>query len=255
MKHRILLPLLLLIAACTPKPRVLTILTTNDQHGAWFDSVYVEEGTRPSILAVNYYVDSIRKADGEKNVLLLDAGDCLQGDNAAYYYNYVDTTGEHLFSRIAAYMRYDAICLGNHDIETGHKVYDRVTRELAAHGIPFMSGNALRNGTREPYFPLYKVFKRGGLKILVLGYTNPNIPAWLDESLWSGMHFESLIPLVQKDADYLNEVFKPEVTIVCVHSGTGKGDGKQLENQALDLFKSLRGVDLVVGATTTVNLR
>lgn len=248
MKHRILLPLLLLIAACTPKTRVLTILTTNDQHGAWFDSVYVGEGTRPSILAVNYYVDSIRKADGGKNVLLLDAGDCLQGDNAAYYYNYVDTTGEHLFSRIAAYMRYDAICLGNHDIETGHKVYDRVTRELAAQGIPFMSGNALRNGTREPYFPLYKVFKLGGLKILVLGYTNPNIPAWLDESLWSGMHFESLIPLVQKDADYLNEVFKPEVTIVCVHSGAGKGDGRVLENQALDLFKSLRGVDLVVGA-------
>ena len=127
MKHRILLPLLLLIAACTPKTRVLTILTTNDQHGAWFDSVYVGEGTRPSILAVNYYVDSIRKADGGKNVLLLDAGDCLQGDNAAYYYNYVDTTVS-IFSRIAAYMRYDAICVGNHDIETGHKVYDKVTR-------------------------------------------------------------------------------------------------------------------------------
>ena len=248
MRTNCILAVLLLAAACTPKTRSLTILTTDDVHGAWFDSTYVGENTRNSILAVNYYVDSIRRADGAKNVLLLDAGDCLQGDNAAYYYNYVDTTTEHLFSRICAYMKYDAIALGNHDIETGHAVYDRVGRELASHGIPFMAGNAIRNDDGERYFPLYKVFKRGGMKVLVLGYDNPNMSAWLDEALFSGMHFESLIPLVQKDADYLREVFKPDVTIAVVHSGTGRGDGSILEDQALDLYRSLRGVDFVVCA-------
>lgn len=247
MKRCAFLLFLLAAAACTPN-KSLTVLCTGDVHGAWFDSTYVSSKTRPSLLAVNYYVDSIRKADGKKNVLLLDAGDCLQGDNAAYYYNYVDTTGEHLFSRLVSYMGYDAITVGNHDIETGHAVYDKISRSLASHGIPFMAGNALCNNSRSPYFPTYQVFRRGGLKVLVLGYTNANIPAWLDPSLWSGMSFESLATLVQKDADYLRAAIKPDVTIVCAHTGTGSGDGSVLEDQAMDLLLSLKGVDFVFGA-------
>ena len=247
---RILLQLLLLIAAasCTKGPRQLTVLTTDDVHGAWFDSTYTGNGTRNSLMAVNYYVDSVRRADGARNVLLLDAGDCLQGDNAAFYYNYVDTTSEHLFSRLVGYMKYDAVTMGNHDVEAGPAVYRKVERELAARGIPLLAGNAVSDSTGLPVFALYKVFKRAGMKVLVLGYNNPCIPAWLGKELWPGMHFESLIPLVQKDADNLRAVIKPDVTIACVHSGTGKGDGKILEDQALDLYKSLSGVDLVVCA-------
>ena len=226
----------------------LHVLATDDVHGAWFDSSYVNPGLRPSLYAVNYYVDSIRRADGAGNVLLLDAGDCLQGDNAAYYYNYVDTRREHLFSRLCAYMKYDAVTVGNHDIETGHAVYDRVARELKRHGIAFLAGNALRNDNGKPYFPAYRMFRRAGLKVLVLGYTNPNIRAWLDESLWSGMDFANLIPLVQQDVDKLTARLKPHVVIVSVHSGTGNGDGSILESQGLDLLESLHGVDVLICA-------
>ena len=100
----------------------LTVLSTNDVHGTWFDSTYVDARTRPALTAVKYYVDSVRTANGAENVMLLDAGDCLQGDNAAYYFNYVDTTQTHVYTRMAAYMGYDAIAVGNHDIETGHPV-------------------------------------------------------------------------------------------------------------------------------------
>lgn len=247
MKFRFTIAALLLLAACNPGPRQLTILTTDDVHGAWFDSTYAG-GTRTSLMAIKHYVDSVRRADGARNVLLLDSGDCLQGDLAAYYYNYVDTTSEHLFSRIASYMGYDAIAMGNHDIETGPRVYRRVERDLASHGIPFMAGNAVDDSTGLPVFALYKVFRRAGMKVLVLGYDNPNIAAWLSRDMWPGMHFESLVPLVQKDADALREIIKPDVTIALVHSGTGKGDGKVLEDQGLDLFRSLRGVDFVVCA-------
>ena len=65
----------------------LTVLSTNDVHGTWFDSTYVDNRTRPSLMAVKHYVDSVRTADGAGNVLLIDAGDCLQGDNAPYYFN------------------------------------------------------------------------------------------------------------------------------------------------------------------------
>ena len=70
--------------------------------------------------------------------------------------------------------------------------------------------------------------------------------AWLSEELWSGMTFESLIPMVQNDVDLVIAKEKPQVVIVAVHSGTGKGDGSIYESQGLDLFKTLRGVDFLV---------
>ena len=248
MKKIVYVLTVLALASCGPKDGVHTLhlLTTNDVHGRWFDSTYVQKGTRQSLMAVNYYVDSIRTADGAENVMLIDAGDCLQGDNASYYYNYVDTKSEHLFSRLVSYMKYDAITVGNHDVETGHAVYDKVARELNRHGIPFLGGNAIRNDNGKPYFQLYKTFRRAGLKVLVLGYTNANNPAWMDESLWSGMHFESLIPKVQEDVDRITAKEKPQVVIVSVHSATGDGNGKVLEAQGLDLFNTLKGVDFVV---------
>ena len=249
MKRLIYIAFLLLLAACgTPanEEHTLHLLTTNDVHGRWFSSDYVGKSTRESLLAVNWYVDSVRNAVGEENVLLIDAGDCLQGDNASYYYNFVDTKSEHLFSRLVSYMKYDAVTVGNHDVETGHAVYDRVRKDLKRHGIPFLAGNAIRNDNGKPYFEPYKVFKRAGLKVLVLGYTNANNPAWMDESLWSGMHFESLIPKVQEDVDRLVAKEKPDVVIVSVHSATGKGNGKSLEAQGKDLYDSLKGVDFVV---------
>lgn len=242
----------LVAAACSHGPAdgeyTLHVLSTNDVHGTWFDSTYVGGGIKKSLFAANYYIDSVRTADGAQNVLLIDAGDCLQGDNAPYYYNYVDTVTPHLFPRLIDYMKYDAVIVGNHDIETGHPVYDRVTRDLEADGIPFLAGNAIRNDNHKTYFPGYKVFNKAGLKVLLLGYTNPNIKAWLDESLWTGITFESLLPLVQHDVDSLKAKVKPDVTIVAIHSGAGKGQGDELENQAFDLYNSLQGVDLIAYA-------
>ena len=224
----------------------LHVLSTNDVHGSWFDSTYTGGKTRPSLLAVKYYVDSIRNAEGAENVLLLDVGDCLQGDNAPYYFNYVDTLSEHLFPRLVRYMGYDAVTLGNHDIETGHGVYDRIASQMKSYGIPFLAGNAIRTDDGKAYFQEYKVFRRAGMKVLVLGYDNANISAWLSGELWSGMTFESLVPFVQERVDAVKAKTRPDVVVVSVHSGTGAGDGKQLESQGLDLFKSLRGVDVLL---------
>ncbi len=224
----------------------LTVLSTNDVHGTWFDSTYVGGRVKKSVFAINHYVDSVRKADGLENVLLIDAGDCLQGDNAAYYYNFVDTTSTHLFSRIMEYMKYDAIAMGNHDVETGHPVYDRVQKELLKGGTEFLAGNAVKNDGSGTYFPLYKVVKKAGLKIAVLGYTNANIKAWLSEELWSGMHFVSIADIIQRDVDFVRAKEKPDVLVASMHSACGKGDGTILEAEALDAFNSVQGVDWLI---------
>ena len=241
----VFLPVLALSACCGPEDGTyrLQLFTTNDVHGRYFDSLYVSDGTRQSLYAVSHYVDSVRTADGAENVIFVDAGDCLQGDNAAYYYNYVDTVTAHLYARMANYMGYDAVVVGNHDVETGHPVYDRIAKQF---DMPFMAANAIRNDNGKPYFSDYTVVRKNGLKVAILGFTNPNMKNWLSEDLWRGMHFESLLPLVQQDVDKVIAKEHPHVVVVAVHSGTGAGDGSMLESQGLDLYSTLEGVDFLV---------
>ena len=226
----------------------LTVLSTNDVHGTWFDSTYVDNRTRPSLMAVKHYVDSVRTADGAGNVLLIDAGDCLQGDNAAYYFNYVDTETPHLFPRLMEYMGYDAVAVGNHDIETGHPVYDRVAADLKKNGVDFLAANAIRNDNGKPYFKPYKIVKKAGLKVAVLGYTNANMKAWLTEELWSGMHFVPIVDVIQADVDRIRAKEHPDALVVVMHSGTGEGDGSMLESEGLDAFRLVKGVDFVLAS-------
>lgn len=236
-----------LASCCGPKDGEYTfrILTTNDVHGRYFDSLYVTDATDNALTNVAWYVDSLRKAEGAENVILLDDGDCLQGDNAAYYFNYIDTTSKHLFARMTEYIGYDAVVVGNHDIETGHKVYDRMVKTMK---VPFLAANAIRTDNGKPYFREYVTLERHGLKITIIGFTNPNIKGWLSPALWEGMTFESLIPMAQETVDRVVAKEKSDVVIVAVHAGTGAGDGASLESQGLDLYKSLRGVDFVVTA-------
>ena len=239
-----------LAVACGQKLRdgeyTLTVLSTNDMHGTFFDSTYAGGGIKRSLYAMNHYIDSVRAEQGRDNVLLIDAGDCLQGDEAAYYFNFVDTVSTHVFSRMVDYMDYDAVAVGNHDIETGHPVYDRVAADLKKAGIPLLGGNVIRESDGQPYFPLYTVVRRAGLKIAVIGYGNANIKGWLPEELWSGMSFELVRDIVQRDVDAVKAKEHPDVVVVAMHSGTGKGDGSSPESESLDIFNSVKGVDFIL---------
>ena len=239
--------LILLLASCSPKDGeyVFTVLTTNDVHGRYFDESYVDGSVRNALVSASWAVDSVRRESGCGNVLLIDVGDCLQGDNAAYYYNYVDTLSAHLYPRMAEYMGYDAVVVGNHDIETGHPVYDRMRQEME---VPFLAANAISVETGKPYFQEYALIRRHGLKIAVIGFTNPGIPGWLAPELWSGLEFRELLPYAQEVVDRVVSAEKPDVVIVAVHGGTGDGSASDVENPGLALFKSLRGVDLVLCA-------
>jgi 2',3'-cyclic-nucleotide 2'-phosphodiesterase/3'-nucleotidase len=246
---RILLLLLLAAAAvsCGPKDGEYTfrILTTNDVHGRYFDAEYVNDGVRNSLISAAWYIDSVRVAAGKENVILVDVGDFLQGDNAAYYYNYVDTLSEHLHARMAEYMDYDAVIVGNHDVETGHSVYDRYAEQLDR---PFLACNAIRTDTGKPYFQEYVIIRRHGIKIALIGFTNPGIPGWLAPDLWEGMKFQELIPHAQGVVDRVREDENPDVVIVAVHGGAGKKDYKYIENPGMALFSTLKGVDLLLCA-------
>lgn len=239
-----------LAVSCTVKdgPRELHIYTTNDIHGHYFDSTYVSGGnTQGSLLAVSEFINGERTKYGKDAVILLDAGDIFQGDNAAYYYNYIDTRSPHVYPLMAAYMGYDAVVVGNHDIETGPDVYCRMKKELK---MPFLAANAIDGKTGACKFREYASIRRQGLKIVIIGCTNPNMRAWLDEDKLDGMLF--MDPMedgwAQDLVDRVRAKEKPDFVIFAIHSGSGNGDASVKESQGLALHRTLKGVDLVVSA-------
>ena len=225
----------------------LSVVSTGDGHGYWFAKPIEDGGrARGSLMSQSAFVNGIRESKGADNVILVDAGDNFFGNGAPFYYNYVDTTAAHLYPRLASYMGYDAVIAGHSDFESGHRVYDRVAKEMKKEGIPLLAGNALSDKNGKPYFPAYSIIKKGGVKVAVLGYTNADNASLMDGSCVSGLHFESLLPLVQEDVDKVRSKEKPQVVIVVAHTAMGKGDGQNLEKLGLDLFRSLRGVDVVI---------
>lgn len=236
-----------LLVSCGPKDGTyrIDIYSTNDVHGHYFDSVYTSDKVQLSLANVSTYIKGERERLGEDNVVLIDVGDILQGDNAAYYYNYVDTVSEHVYSKASRYMGYDAAVVGNHDIETGHPVYDRMVKEL---DMPFLAANAIDTLTGSHYFQDYVILDKGGIKVAVIGFTNPNIKGWLSEELWSGLRFESIIPFAQSVVDRVREKEDPDIVVVAMHSGTGDGDTTVIENQALAALRTLDHVDVVLCA-------
>ena len=235
----------------------VTVCATTDVHGAYFDSLYVDNMANSTSLAnVSSYLKGLR-ASGVQPILI-DVGDNLQGDNAAYYFNYVATDVPHLMPRLMEYLGYDAVIVGNHDIETGHSVYDRITSELR---VPYLAANAAcdrdENGVADmdedpknklvsdSYFLPYCIIDRGGVKVAVVGMTNANIKSWLSDSYWNGMDFQMIHDIAQGLIDKIVAKEHPQLVVLAVHSGTGT-DLPDRENEALYLASTLEHVDLVL---------
>ena len=237
----------LLSCSCSEMTVRVELAATNDTHGALFPRGYTEDVShRASLASVCAYMDSLRSAEGEDRVILIDCGDHLQGDNATYYFNYVDSTGEdHLLSRVFNFMDYDAVVVGNHDLEAGHPVYDRLRDGL---DCPYLAANAVRTEDGKAYFDRYAVMERDGLRVAVIGFTNPNVKSWISPDKYEGMDF---VPVDSMAASLVREVRrleKPDAVILAVHCGLGEVDVPSIENNALYLAAHVPGIDAVISS-------
>ncbi len=244
--------LLLLLIGCQEKTSttVLEIIQTTDVHGNYFSQDLLNDCPSTGSLArVQSYVAHYR-LQGEP-VVLVDAGDLLQGQPAAYFYNYIDTLAPHVAMQILDYMQYDAFTVGNHDIETGHSVYDRLVREA---NFPFLAANAIR--TQNPddtlsmvsYFKPYTLVTKGDKKVAILGLITPELVHQLPEVLWSGIRFDDQVKTAKR---YLPEILEahPDLIIALIHSGAGPKDPAlpyDPENVGYALAREIPELDLVL---------
>lgn len=223
----------------------LKIVQTSDIHGNFFPYDFINRKAWGGSLArVHAFAEEQRKTFGE-NLILLDNGDILQGQPSVYYYNFIDTVSSHLCADMLNFMRYDAANMGNHDIETGHAVYDRWVKEC---NFPVLGANIIDTKTGAPYLPPYKIIERDGIKIAVLGLITPAIPAWLAENLWEGLQFEDMETSARKWVKIIQEKEKPDILIGLFHSGrdASKNTGKWNENASLTVAQNVPGFHIVL---------
>lgn len=236
--------MLTLCAQPQPKEIKLTLLETSDVHGNYlpYDFIKGKPGTG-SLARVATYVDGLRQEMGREAVILLDNGDILQGQPTAYYYNFIDTTAVHLCAQMLNYIGYDAATVGNHDIETGHAVYDRWVGQCR---FDMLGANATDTRTGKPYWKPYTLMERQGVRIAVLGMITPGIPQWLPANLWSDMRFDDLVETARKFMPEMRE--KADIVVGLLHSGAGKKQGVPplAENAAIAVASQVPGFDLVL---------
>jgi len=231
-----------------PQTITVKIIETSDVHGAIFPYDLKEnKETNSSLARVTTYLKE-QCADTNQIVFLLDNGDILQGDPVVYYYNFEKTDTIHLYADVMNYMKYDAGTVGNHDIETGHDVYDKFNTEI---NFPWLAANAINTTINESYFKPYTTIERGGVKIAVLGLITPAIPQWLPEKIWAGMRFDDMVETAQKWVKKIRETEQPDLMIGLFHAGVDYTYNDQNENTyknenaAKLVAKKVDGLDVV----------
>ena len=235
------------------KTVTLKVIETSDVHGHFFPWDFMEgKPLKGTLTRANSYINRERQKYGD-NLLLIDNGDILQGQPCVYWTNFVMPEDENLAARVINYMKYDAETVGNHDIEPGHKVYDKWIREVRC---PLLGANIVKeeckNGEANPqniYTGLqpYSVHVKDGVKICVIGMLTPAIPNWLNKSIWKGIEFEEMVSCARKWVKYIQEHEKPDLIFGLFHSGKDGGivTPDYEENATAVVAREVPGFDVI----------
>ena len=202
-KHTLMIALSALLASCTPKETTLTIIETTDTHGRYDE------------FANDAFLIKQMKAELGDKLILLDNGDDMQG-TAFQYCSNQDAEHPNLVSEVLNYVPYDVVCVGNHDIEAGRKVFDRVFSEVK---MPVLAANVIDEETGEPYFTPYIILNRDGFKVAVLGLLTPYVVTWVPDRLRPGLRFEQLEAAAEKWVNLIQKKEHPDLMVGLFHSG------------------------------------
>lgn len=220
--NRFLFFIMFIVSAMTTNAQTLDlhIVETSDVHGSFFPYDLIDRKPKAGSMArVSSYIKNLRKQYG-KNLILLDNGDILQGQPVSYYSNFIDTTDMNIAAQVINYMGYDAETIGNHDVEPGHKVYDKWIVEVKC---PVLGANVIDTKTGKPYLKPYTIINRNGCKIAVFGMLTPAIPNWLSRDIWPGLRFDEMVSTAKYWMKVMKEDEKADVIIGLFHSGKQGG--------------------------------
>lgn len=158
-----LLTLLLIFTVCPvvlaeESPQEIVVLYTNDVH------CQIETENGAGYAEVAAYKKQLQNELGENNVLLVDAGDAVQGQVFGML-----SEGKSIIE-IMNTAGYDLATFGNHEFDYGMDQLNKLTQMAE---FPYISCNFVKIPENESVFPAYYMFDCNGVKIAFVGITTP----------------------------------------------------------------------------------
>lgn len=215
----------------------IVILHTNDTHSR-IEPIPESDriaGNKGGVVRRMNYIEQVRKEN--KNVLLFDAGDFLQGTP---YFNLfkgeVETEAMNM-------MRYDAVTLGNHEFDYGLEALEKVVRRAK---FPIISSNYDFSGTPlNNLIKPYLIFKKDGVKIGVIAI-NIQPKGLIASGNYDGMKFLQPERVANELALKLKTTDRCDMVICLSHLGYTAD--KRLVEQT-------RNIDIIIGGHSHTNMK
>lgn len=229
----------------------LVFLHSSDTHGFLLPTDYQKKGAYQapfSLSRVSSLINAEKIKYGAKHVVVTDAGDCLQGSPLAAFTHATNNLADwYAFAAAYNQVGYDARCLGNHDFNFG---LDYLTAYIDNNRAPIINDNILDAQTGVPAFGQeYRIIKRSGVKIGLLGVTTPYIPHWEPQKHIAGLKFIS----AYEQLKHYVSLIRPRVDVLAVlyHGGfecdpvTGKAtEPNRGENEGYRILTQIPGIDV-----------
>lgn len=207
----------------------LTIIHINDTHSHIDPQRSGEYVGRGGVIEQAAYIDSVRCADGKRNVLLLHAGDYGQGTS------YFTEMGGNIEIDVMNAFRFDASCLGNHEFDNG---IDELARRLKNLKNDVVCANYDFSGTvLEDLVQPYTIVRKAGKKIGIIGLLT-DVSSVVDSEIAKLLQYQDPAKVVNKYAEYLREEKGCDMVICLSHLGY---------TEDKELAASTVNVDLIVG--------
>lgn len=218
-------------AACSqrePASNRLVILHTNDTHS----QIEPKSNGLGGVMRRMAIIDSIRGA--ERNVMLVDAGDAVQG--TLYFYLY----GGAVEQEVLNLMGLDEGILGNHEFDNG---IDSLASILRLRNRKILCTNYITEGTPLDTLTVpYSIRQFNGKKI---GFMGINIDPYgiIDEENTQGLGFMPIVETANATAQHLRTVEGADAVIAITHIGYNQ------HNRVGDsiLATNSRGIDVIIG--------
>lgn len=227
----------------------LKLAATTDVHGrlrGWDYAAGRADSSRGLARAATI-VDSLRRV-ARNRVILVDAGDLLQGNAMTFVAGRVDSLAPHPVVAAMNRMRYDAAAVGNHEFNYGLGVFDRAVAQAR---FPFLAANTRRLDGGHQY-PGRTMVTRAGVKVAIIGATTPGSMVWDRDNLRGRLVVDDIVAALPPQVDSARAE-GADVVIVVAHAGLDEltsydtaATGLPSENPMARVAREVAGIDAIV---------
>ncbi len=198
------------ISSCTTvsQDNKLIILHVNDTHS----QIGPDSKGLGGVMRRMALLDSIRQA--EDNVLLVDAGDAVQG--TLYFYLYGGEVEQKVMNMLGVDMR----ILGNHEFDNGIEPLAMMLRHSDA--VKIATNYNLENSVLKGMFQQYEIKEFDGKKIAFIGI-NLDPKGMISDGNYDGVEFRPIVATANEVAAKLKSEDNVDAVVAITHIGYNPG--------------------------------